>query len=214
MNNEDIDAVQSIIGYKFNNTKLLDAAFTHNSFVNEHDVAGNERIEFLGDCVLNFLVGEKMFFSDRTAMEGKLSSRRAALVSRNPLARIVDELGLIKYLRVGVGVNKAAFREKARSDVFEAIIGAVYIDGGMDSCRAVLDRIFYPLVSPERDYKSELQEYAASKGMTVKYTTTENSGVFDCFVVFGDKQFSGSDNTKHGAEISAAKNAIEALANE
>ena len=211
MNSEDISAVQKIIGYTFKNTDLLDAAFTHSSFVNEHVAVGNERIEFLGDCVLNFLVGEKLFLSDRTAKEGKLSARRAAIVSRGPLSRIVDELGFMQFLRVGVGAKTADFGEKARSDVFEAIIGAVYIDGGIDACKVVLDKIFYPLVRPERDYKSELQKYTAGKGLIVKYTTTEKDGVFTAVVMFGDKQFSGSDSTKHGAEISAAKNAVEAL---
>ena len=117
MNSADRAAVQSRIGYSFNNEKLLDAAFTHSSYINEHNAVCNERIEFLGDCVLNFSVGERLFFGDRTASEGALSARRAALVSRAPLARIVDGLGLIEFLRVGAGETSRRFRQK-RGPIF------------------------------------------------------------------------------------------------
>ena len=80
MNNTELNIIQARIGYRFKNIKLLIAAFTHSSYVNEHEAVGNERIEFLGDCVLNFLVVEYLFEQDRTASEGKLSARRAALV--------------------------------------------------------------------------------------------------------------------------------------
>lgn len=214
MNSAERKKIQSIIGYSFKNEKLLEAAFTHSSFVNEHDAVGNERIEFLGDCVLNFSVGERLFSSDRTASEGALSSRRAALVSRAPLARIVDELGLLEFLRVGVGVNKSSFSVKTRSNLFEAVLGAAYLDGGFEASKAVLDKIFYPVVTPERDYKSELQEYATEYALVPVYTVDECDNGYTATVAVGDKRYSGTAKRKHSAEIAAAKAAVADLIKE
>ena len=208
MNKNDIDAIQSLIGYTFGNERLIRAAFTHSSYVNEHDAVGNERMEFLGDCVLNFLVGEKLFEQDPTASEGMLSARRAALVSRAPLARIVDDIGAIEYLQVGAGVDKNVFSVKARSDVFEAVVGAVYIDGGLDACRALLDRLFYPRVRPERDYKSELQVYAVGCGLAIKYDTIECGKVYNTTVVVGNIKYNGTGKSKRLSQIAAAKAAV------
>lgn len=210
MNNAERLAVQKSIGYIFKDPDLLEAAFTHSSYVNEHDAAGNERVEFLGDCVLNFLVGERLF-ADKSADEGKLSARRAALVSRAPLARIIDGLGFIDYLRVGVGVDKTAFSEKKRSDLFEAILGAAYIDGGLDACRVILDNIFFGDVRSEYDYKSELQLYAVGEGLAVEYITEERNGRFCATVTVGESRYSGHGKTKHAAQVDAAKSALSAL---
>lgn len=205
MNNDDISAVQSRIGYEFKDTKYLYAAFTHSSYVNEHAAVCNERIEFLGDCVLNFLVGERLFRTDPTAREGALSARRAALVSRAPLARIIDGLGLIRFLRVGAGVEKSAFSDKARSDIFEALLGAVYIDGGLDGCRAVLDNIYYGYVMPEADHKSALQEFAASAGMSVIYDTQADGNEFATKLTVGDKVFAARGKSKRLSQAAAAR---------
>ena len=203
MNNSDLNSIQARIGYNFADPKFLIAAFTHSSYVNEHEATGNERIEFLGDCVLNFLVGEYLFGLDRSASEGKLSSRRAALV---------DKLGLIEYLRVGAGVDKRNFSDKARSDVLEALIGAVYLDGGIEACRTLLDNIFYPFVEPERDYKSALQERAVSLGLTVSYNTaTAKNGGFTATASVGGRKFDGEGSTKRFAQANAAKLALESL---
>ena len=207
----DLSVVEALIGYVFADKRLLETALTHSSFVNEHAVAGNERIEFLGDCVLNFVVGEKLFFDDPAVGEGKLSARRAAIVSRGPLSRLVDELGLIKYLRVGAGVNKSDFSDKARSDLLEAVIGAVYVDGGLDTCSDVLDNIFFGKVKPERDYKSELQELAGARGAIVAYTTSEEATGFCAEVTVGENRFFGRGKTKHSAQIDAARAAVSSL---
>lgn len=165
MNNEQIESIQSLIGYKFSDCKYLYAAFTHSSYVNEHPAVGNERLEFLGDCVLDFLVGERLYLLNRNASVKELSTQRASIVSSAPLARLVDELGLLQYLRVGAGLEKNSIEEKHRSDVFEALLGAVYRDGGMEACRAVLDTIYYDRIIPERDYISELHKYADKHGI-------------------------------------------------
>ncbi len=213
MNNPELTCVQDLIGYTFNNGNLLSAAFTHSSYVNEHPAVGNERIEFLGDCVLNFLVGERLFLLDRTASEGGLSAKRSTLVSRTPLARIVDKLGLMRYLRVGAGVNKNAFAEKARSDIFEALLGAVYLDGGMDACRIVLDKIYYDFVIPERDYISALKNYGEEHGISLFwYDAYMQDGMFVAEMDAVGKRFCEKGRSKHDAEKKLAETVYKALA--
>lgn len=209
MDNNQISEIQSCIGYEFKNADLLTAAFTHSSYVNEHPGVANERLEFLGDCVLDFLVGEKLFLSDRTAMEDKLSKSRSAIVSEIPLSGIIDELGLLQYLQVGAGVDKIKLKEKARSDLFEAILGAVYLDGGMEACKNVLEKIFYPLVKPAFDYKSELQVYAVKNSLGINYETSGKEGGFKSVVTVGDYKFCGEGQNKRNAERAAAKTAYE-----
>ncbi|MBD5131625.1 MAG: hypothetical protein HDT28_03415 [Clostridiales bacterium] len=214
MDNNTIQAIQARIGYQFKNVKLLEAAFTHSSYVNEHDAVGNERIEFLGDCVLNFLVGERLFKDDPTAQEGTLTKRRAELVSRVPLARIVDRLGVIEYLQVGAGVDKNAFLVKARSDLFEALIGAVYLDGGtngLDECRKLLDAVYFPFVEPEHDYKSELQAIANRLGCKVEYKELPAGESAHAEVSVGDRAFIGSGHNNKEAKADAARVAVIAL---
>lgn len=212
MESSALNAIQALIGYEFDNSDLLVAALTHSSYVNEHLAVGNERIEFLGDCVLNFLVGEDLFMHDPKASEGALSARRAATVSRTPLARIVDSLGLLDFLRVGSGVNKRAFSDKARSDIYEAVIGAVYLDGGMDACRKMLDATFFGKVTAVRDYRSELQEYSTSHKIQLEYSeVTERDGMFEAAVAVGERRFVGLGKTKHAAQIAAAQAAVSEL---
>ena len=206
---KELNDLQKLIGYEFKDKSLLISAFTHSSYVNEHAGVANERLEFLGDCALNFLVGVKYYGQNRDAGEGVLSAMRASVVSRGPLSRIVDELGLTKYLRVGAGVDKTKFADKARSDVFEALLGAMYIDGGLEVCDAFLNRAFYGKVEPEHDYKSELQEYAVKHGLAVGYRIEpQKDGSFRAVATVGKNEFSGHGKTKRAAEIDAAKSAL------
>lgn len=212
MNNEQLSDIQSIIGYTFNDCKYLQAAFTHSSYANEHPTVGNERIEFLGDCVLDFLVGEKLFLSDRTASEGDLSAKRASIVSRAPLARIVDKLGLMQYLLVGVGVNKNSFSDKKRSDVFEALLGAVYLDGGLDACKKVLDKIYYDEVIPEHDYISELKNYSEKNSIYLfSYDVCADGNMFVAEMDAKGQRYSARGASKHEAEKKLAEIVYKAL---
>ncbi len=204
----ELCAALSALGYTFKNEDLLQTAFTHSSYVNEHKAESNERSEFLGDCALNFIVGEYLYETYPDYGEGLLSARRAATVSRAPLARLVDELGLLRYLRVGAGVNKSAFSDKTRSDLFEALVGAVYADGGMNACRMFLARNFFDKVKPERDYKTELQELAVKRGCNVVYKVNDSANGFTAVVSVGGDKFTGKGNTKHAAEIDAARHAL------
>ena len=195
-----LETVQARIDYEFKDISLLVAALTHSSYVNEHCAVGNERIEFL---------------RDPTASEGALSARRAATVSRTPLARIVDELGLLEYLRVGSGVNKAAFSDKARSDIYEALVGAAYLDGGMDACRKMLAATFFGKVTAARDFKSELQEYSVARKLSLEYSdAVERDGLFEASVAVDGRAFFGTGRTKHAAQIAAARAALAELMHE
>ena len=206
----DLNELERRIGYAFTDTAFVEAAFTHSSYVNEHKATDNERIEFLGDCVLNFVVGEKLF-RENSGSEGALSAKRSALVSRVPLAALVDSLGLMDFLRVGAGVDKSAFSTKARSDLFEALIGAVYLDGGLEASKAVLDKIFFGKVEPERDYISELQVLATAQKSEIEYSTVSVNGAFETTVrVLGDS-FVGTGKTKQASRIDAARKALNGL---
>lgn len=214
VNNDWINDIQSLIGYTFNDCTYLRAAFIHSSYANEHPTSNNERIEFLGDCVLDFLVGEKLFLADRTASEGDLSAKRASIVSRAPLARIVDKLGLMQYLQVGVGVNKNSFSDKKRSDVFEALLGAVYLDGGLEACKTVLDKIYYDEVIPERDYISELKNYSEKNNVVLfVYDVYADGNMFVAEMDVKGLRYTARGTSKHDAEKKLAEIVYKALCN-
>ena len=141
MRESELSEVEKIIGYVFKNRSLLNQALTNESYVNEHGGTGNERLEFLGDGLLNFIVAE-MLFNATPDDEGVLTELRKELVSKSPLAAAVREMGLIKYYRMGKGAksefNKA--KDKPVSNIFEAVLGAVYLDGGMDEAKSFVKR--------------------------------------------------------------------------
>lgn len=167
MTDNERRVIEKRIGYEFKDKSLVEAAFTHASYVNEHRGVANERLEFLGDCVLDFLVGVELFRNAPDAGEGELTARRASVVSREPLARLVREYGFLELLRVGAGVDRSEFDIKTVSDLYEAVLGAVYLDGGLDAARKFLDKTFFGKVTPERNYRSELQELAAEKKLEI-----------------------------------------------
>lgn len=138
---EDAAKAEALIGYVFTDKSLLECALTHSSYVNECGGQSNERLEYLGDSILNFIVAE-MLFNATPDDEGVLTELRKELVSKSPLAAAVREMGLIKYYRMGKGAksefNKA--KDKPVSNIFEAVLGAVYLDGGMDEAKSFVKR--------------------------------------------------------------------------
>ena len=127
--------VEKIIGYNFKTKKLLIRALTHSSYSNEHRVESNERLEFLGDAIIEFIITEKLY-KEFKGKEGDLSKTRAMIVSEKPLAEAVDRLGLDKYLIKGVGESRNTTQSKAiKCDMFEAICGAIYIDSGIEEVK-------------------------------------------------------------------------------
>jgi ribonuclease-3 len=161
--------VSEALGHAANDRALFVAALTHRSAA----ARNNERLEFLGDAVLNLLVAEMLYTRFPSASEGDLSRLRASLVSSRPLATIAQRIGLGEELQLGSGELKTGGfrRESILADAFEATVGAVYLDGGLDAARAVVQRFCQPLLEalPQlaelKDPKTRLQEWLQSRGM-------------------------------------------------
>lgn len=200
------------IGYRFQDAALLTAALTHRSAGSRN----NERLEFLGDGVLNFVIGEAMYRRRPDAPEGDLSRLRASLVRESTLAAIAQELELGDAVRLGAGELKSGgFRRRSiLADAVEALLGAVYLDGGFDAARSVVLGLYAErlddLPSPEslKDPKTRLQEYLQSRHMKLpRYEIMEVSGephrqIFHvvCRLADGDQEAEGQGCSRRGAE--------------
>ena len=215
-----IDEIEEKIGYVFNDKNLLVTAFTHSSYCNEHSgCTSYERLEFLGDSILGFLMADKLYFGT-DENEGEMTVMRAGSVSKEPLAEKIDKMGVIKFLRHGNGVE-ADFKSsvKTRSDLFESIIAAMYVDGGR-SLEAPAKFVENFDISKCRDYKSILQEYVQKRycGLIPKYDTCEdpdNKGCFLSRAVVGKVCYDpGRGKNKKTAEQNAAEIAYGKLKNE
>lgn len=212
--------VEEIIGYKFKTKQLLQKALTHSSFSNEHRVESNERLEFLGDAVIEFIITEKLFFEFK-GKEGDLSKIRALVVSEKPLAEAIDRLDLEKYLIKGVGESKNGTASQAvKCDMFEAIAGAIFVDGGIDATKkfftkAVGDIIHHIKVNGyTEDSKTKLQEML--KNAKIVYSTNktgeDHKPIYKTSVFVNDvKMGTGKGSNKRTAESNAASMAISNL---
>ncbi|MCS7057077.1 MAG: ribonuclease III [Thermoflexales bacterium] len=211
----------------FKNPKLLECALTHTSYANEHadeQVADNERLEFLGDAVLDFIAGAWLFEQFPEYDEGRLTSLRAALVRVSTLAQFARRVGLPEHLRLGKGESYTGGRERDNilGDAFEALIGALYLDQGIEAVREFV----LPLLAqatPEilrakldRDAKSRLQEWSqAALGITPRYRLVATEGpdharVFTVEVWLGEHVAGvGRGSSKQMAEQLAARDALE-----
>lgn len=216
----NIYEVEKIIGYKFKNNKLLVKALTHSSYSNEHRVESNERLEFLGDAVIEFIITEKLF-SEFKGKEGDLSKIRALIVSEKPLSEAIDKMGLEKYLLKGVGESKNTTSSKAiKCDMFEAIAGAIFIDGGIEETKKFFNRAVGDIINNIKvngyvdDPKTKLQEML--KQAKIVYSTTktgeDHRPTYKTSVFINDvKMGTGSGSNKRTAEENAASVAINNL---
>ncbi len=208
--------IENIIGYSFRNKNLLEVAFTHSSYVNEHGGESNEKLEFLGDSVLNFVVAELLYLS---AMEdeGAMTVSRASIVSREPLSAAIEKLGLLKYLRLGAGVDIGRWSDKFKSNLFEAVLGAIYLDGGIENAKHfVFNHLGREIAHTATiDYKSRLQEFkqANFNDLDLVYKTVDNGKkLFVSKVYIGDELMGeGTGKKKKLAEREAAKAALNKL---
>ncbi len=213
------------INVHFNDILLLTRALTHRSYINEHSDAleDNERLEFLGDAVLDFLVGEWLYNRFPEMEEGELTQMRSALVQTNQLAVFSKILELENAVRLGRGEYKSGgtYRNTLLCDLFEAFIGALFLDSGMDQVKhfmyPILDNAAHEIIDQHKneDPKSKLQEWAQSNGyLPPKYTTINVKGpdherIFEIEVkVNGKIMGSGVARSKQSAEKIAAKNAL------
>lgn len=234
MTNDD-EQLQSRLGRKFKNPALLARALTHSSSVPELRVAGineaesgdNEQLEFLGDAVLNLLASEYLLEKFPDWSEGQLSKSRARLVNAHALEQAARRLRLGKHLRVGRGEEKTGGREKPAllADAFEAVVAAVYLDGGLRAAREMLCASLFEQALEERgdrlfeaDRKSALQEYLQGRGGSpAEYRLASESGpdhrkLFRIEVwVNGVCLATGEGTTKKEAEQRGARAALEKL---
>lgn len=205
---------------------LLTQSLTHRSYCNEHPkFSSNERLEFLGDSVLSIIISDRLFRLLSDSPEGELTSRRSHLVQTSTLAEKARQIGLPSQLLLSRGEEDSGGRENTGllANTFEAVLGAIYLDGGIDRCHKFLDQIFpdAEITSDNlkiKDPKSLLQELSQAKGWgTPAYTTISSNGpdhakTFTLSVsVNGHPIASGSGPSKQKAEIAAATLALQQL---
>ena len=224
---EDIRQLQQKIGYHFNDIDVLKNAVTHSSYIKEHDrnSKSNERLEFLGDAFFDAIIGEELYRSFHEKEEGFLSRTRATLVCEKSLANEARRLDLGKYIMLGNGEehNGGRFRESILADTMEAVIGAVYLDGGFNAVKTVVLSLFDESIKDVKrgkfiivDYKTTLQEKLQNKGEeNIKYVLLKESGpdhdkTFQVQLeVNGRAMTKGTGKSKKQAEQSAAKAMLE-----
>jgi ribonuclease III len=206
--------------------ELLERALTHRSYAYENGgLPTNERLEFLGDSVLGVVVTETLYRAHPDLSEGRLAKLRAAVVNARALADVGRTLGLGDYVRLGRGEESTGGRDKASilSDTVEAVIGAVYIDGGFEVAGEVVHRLFDPVIAAASkmgaglDWKTSLQELAADASLGVPEYLIDESGpdhqkMFTARVRVGDEIYgSGSGRSKKEAEQQAAETAYASI---
>lgn len=226
MNNKKIDDLCEIINYKFKNVELLEMALTHPSYQNEHyqfKKNNNQRLEFLGDAVLELVVSEELFLKNVDIMEGKLSQLRSKIVSGDALYIAAKSIDLGSYMLFGKGEFKQNGQYKASilADAMEALFGAVFLDGGFNEakkiilllCNEIIDEAYFGKVNT--DYKTMLQE-AIQKGKdkSLEYRFIEEKGpdhdkyFYYGIYVDGEEIAVGEGKSKKKAQQNGAKNAL------
>ncbi len=214
------------LSYLFKDAELLARALTHRSAGSEH----NERLEFLGDSILDFIIGKALYQKFPLAREGELTRMRAALVKGETLAEIALELELGPVLQLGAGELKSGGRERPSTlaDAVEALIGAIYLDGGMDSCQKSVLSLYRERLSAmnnpqaNKDPKTSLQEWLQAQGLSLpNYRVAEQAGsdhqrqfLVECRLPNMKKIFRGSGSSRRKAEQDAASQAINVLNND
>jgi ribonuclease-3 len=211
----------------FKNKRLLAEALTHRSYLNEHlkwKYNHNERLEYLGDAVLELIISEYLFHKFPNYDEGKLTLLRAALVNYQNLSKIAKKLKLDKFLLLSKGEKKDVSKAKdvILANTIEALIGAIYLDDGLETAKKFVEKFIAPTLNEiletksYKDYKSKLQELIQEKlKITPTYKVLEESGpahrkLFKIGVYFKDKLIAeGSGFSKQEAEMEAARKALE-----
>ncbi len=209
----------------FHDKTLLDTALTHSSYANENNCESNERLEYMGDAVLDVLMGKYLYEKYPDYNEGNLTKLRAKNVCESALVEYAKACDLNQFLRLGKGEEKSGGRERValQADAFEALIGAVYMDKGMQECYKIFNKVVIPLVEEDRsddfvDYKSYLQELVQSDKRSLEYRIVNEFGpshnktfvtrVYMDQILMGE----GEGKTKKEAEQNAAEMALKKLA--
>ena len=205
------------LGIKIKNKDLLNIALTHSSYSNEFGGENYERLEFLGDSVLQLIMSE-YFYKNHDLSEGDMSKTRASYVCENALYEYSKKINLIPYVRVGHGLDHTE-NETIIADVFEAVLAVIYLEKGFDVARDYVYKVIIPFVKEKRvflsDYKSHLQEMVQTEKKSLEYVLIEETGPahdkrFKVNVLVDDIVFgTGVGRSKKEAEQNAAKDAIK-----
>ncbi len=221
-----MEELQDRMAYQFQNPELLRQALTHSSYTNEMTIRvkpNNERLEFLGDAVLQMVSSATLYNQYPDKPEGELTKLRAGVVCESSLARSAKGLELGRWLLLGKGLKKGngGIRDSILSDALEAIIGAMYLDGGLEGAKAFVEAFVLSNLEEGKDYrdnKSVLQELVQGKNRgDVSYRTVGETGpdhdkTFEVEAYVGDERMgSGKGKSKKAAEQEAARQAIESL---
>lgn len=220
---QEFRKLEQRLAYRFRDEALLIEALTHRSAQSRN----NERLEFLGDSALNFVIADELFRRCPQESEGNLSRLRASLVNRASLAEIARELQLGDYVRLGSGEIKSGGhrRESILADTLEAVIGAVYLDDGFDACRALIRELYrqrleqLPAISELKDAKTRLQEYLQGQMQPLPaYRVLDVSGkahdqqfTVECVVQEAGMKTEGQAGSRRQAEQQAAEAMLQLL---
>ncbi len=221
MDLKTLKEVEKKIGYEFKEKKLLNQAFDHSSYV-DNRLTSNERLEFLGDSILGTVICEKLFNTFPTYTEGDLTKIKSMLVSRRSCAKVTKNLDIIKYLKVGKGMAKSrALHGSIAAGLLEAVIAAIYIDGGYEAAKNFVLNNFDELIVEtdahefHGNFKSMLQQYAQQNyNFTPDYILLDEKGpdhdkCFETQAIIKERHFSSAwGNNKKEAEQKAAFNAL------
>ena len=214
-------------GIEYHNKDLIQRAFIHSSYVNEHKscLEDNERLEFMGDAVLQIWISDKLYAINPPLKEGKMTTKRANLVCEKALASYVREFELNQFLLLGQGEEKTGGRNRDSviADMFEAFVGAIYLDSGIKNAAKLLELTITHHIDDghddEIDYKTKLQEYVqADSRKAIVYEVEKISGpsndpLFEiCVKVDGLIYGKGKGTSKKAAQKAAAKDALEKMA--
>ncbi len=225
----DISNLEKNLGYRFRNKNILLEAITHRSFFHENpdEAEGyNERLEFLGDSVLGFAIVESLFLSDGLLTESVMAKTKSYLVKESVLSEIANSISLGKHLKLGKGEDATGGRTKRSllADAMEAVLGAVYLDGGYEKARDVILRLFREKIATTMssgefyDFKTELQEKTQMlfgnipEYRIIKQEGEEHKKIFTVEVyITGEKFGTGFGKSKKEAETIAAREALNKL---
>ena len=206
--------LESQIRYKYKDINLLELALVHKSSNNKNN---NERLEFLGDSILNLIISDYLYCNFPYVNEGLLTRMRSFIVKGDTLAKKGSELGLLNFIKLSKGTANLSEQRKHSilEGSIESIIGSVYLDGGWSEANRFVLNLFKKELSnikPDqefRDSKTELQELLQSKKMTIpNYITKESTNGFNCEIVLNSKTFTANGVSKRTAEIATAKKAL------
>lgn len=222
----DHGAICARLGLEMRDSKLLEEAFTHQSYVSAHDgVRDNQRLEFLGDAVLGLLAAERLYLADGEADEGVLTKRRSVLVSGAALAAVAGKHDLAKYMRFAAGLrDENELRgQRTSAALVEALFGAVWLDGGYDAAARLFERLFADELASARDAaesddpRGRLQTLSRRMGLgEPEYAVTESGGnghdfIYKASVRVAGRQATGEGPSKRKAFASAAEAMLGAL---